>query len=619
MQLNAKIGENERIRKFHYENLFGPIFICSCCSRKLYENAVTKITSDFRGKVDSKRKDFFSFCIKKEIQINLTFNGSNEKTGSYICSTCKEAMLQGKVPSMAEINGLKLTPIKEACNLTELENNLIAQNINFQYIFCLKKSRWAATKKQMISIPVSSDNVLNTINQLPRLPSEAGLIPIGLKRKQIYKNCHRKEYVDTNKIFAALDFLKSSGHPYYQFYDSFNDYEKRCKELDHEGYKLCFGDDDEEMLEAEKANGEFVNEYVANDTIRKHQFNHNNFTCMTKNFPEIEADDNGKITSHKELSFAPGEGGTPSNILEEKDWDIKSWPVLHPDGKFGLHYKRGSRLTDQQYFGQRILNKDLRFANSPSYKFAAAAYLENKQLSSKANISFMRGKKSTNVEGGTAYELEDAFTVFDGIRNTLKYWQKVKYDMIAKLENNGPFHLFFTLSCGDCRYDENFSSFLVDQGYIMDYSLQNDGTSMTKVMSKNGAQINKPLEDFLKEDLNESLHELIRTNVLTATRNFHHRVEAFKKEILLGKNNPMRVKYMSYRVEFQGRGAAHIHGTLWLDIENIEKKIMSELDVQEQREGLLVGAFRKLRENCPLNEDEKKLLQILLMLLLAVH
>ena len=88
----------------------------------------------------------------------------------------------------------------------------------------------------MISIPVSSDNVLNTINKLPRLLSEAGLIPIGLKRKQIYKNCHRKEYVDTNKIFAALDFLKSSGHPYYQFYDSFNDYESRCKEHDHEGY-----------------------------------------------------------------------------------------------------------------------------------------------------------------------------------------------------------------------------------------------------------------------------------------------------------------------------------------------------------------------------------------------
>ena len=138
MRLNARIGENERLQNFNYANLFGPIFICSCCSRKLYENAVAKITSDFREKVNSKKEDFISFCIKEEIMIYLTYNGSTDKSGSYICSACKEAMLQGKIPSMAEINGLQLMPIKEACKLTELENNLIAQNINFQYIFCLK-------------------------------------------------------------------------------------------------------------------------------------------------------------------------------------------------------------------------------------------------------------------------------------------------------------------------------------------------------------------------------------------------------------------------------------------------------------------------------------------------
>ena len=44
----------------------------------------------------------------------------------------------------------------------------------------------------------------------------------------------------------------------------------------------------------------------------------------------------------------------------------------------------------------------------------------------------------------------------------------------------------------------------------------------------------------------------------------------------------MRVKYMSYRVQFQGTGAARIHRTLWLDIVNIEKKVMSELDVNNQ-------------------------------------
>ena len=61
------------------------------------------------------------------------------------------------------------------------------------------------------------------------------------------------------------------------------------------------------------------------------------------------------------MSFAPAEGNYPTNILEEKDWDIKSWPMLHPDGRFGIHHKRKTKLTDQQYLGERILHKDDRF------------------------------------------------------------------------------------------------------------------------------------------------------------------------------------------------------------------------------------------------------------------
>ena len=274
---------------------------------------------------------------------------------------------------------------------------------------------------------------------------------------------------------------------------------------------------------------------------------------MTNNYPEMFIDENGrKIGVNEELSFAPAEGNYPINLLHEEDWDIKSWPALHPDGKYGLHYKRKVRLTDQQYFGQRILNQDKRFSKSPGYTFAAAAYIEQKQLTNKANISFMRGRKSVSKEGTTQYDLDDAFTTFEGVTNTPKYWQKVKYDMIAKLENIGPFHLFFTLSCGDKRYDENFSSFLVENGYTVEYAIKVDKTTETKVKSKDGRLINKLLEQFLQEDVDESLHEMIRTNVLTATRNFQHRVEAFRNEIMMGKNNPMKIKHISYRVEFQG-------------------------------------------------------------------
>ena len=116
--------------------------------------------------------------------------------------------------------------------------------------------------------------------------------------------------------------------------------------------------------------------------------------------------------------------------------------------------------------------------------------------------------------------------------------------MIAKLENLGPFHIFFTLSCGDTRYDENFSSFLVENGYTMEYIRNEDGSSQTIVKSKDGRS-KKSLKEFLIEDVDDSLHELIRTNVLTATRNFQHRVNAFRNEVLMGENNRMNVKYIS--------------------------------------------------------------------------
>ena len=263
---------------------------------------------------------------------------------------------------------------------------------------------------------------------------------------------------------------------------------------------------------------------------------------MTNHFPEMSTDENGRKVSGQ-LFFAPAEGNCPVNLQEEKDWDVKSWPALLPDGKFGLHFKRKVRLTEQQYFCQRIVHRDTRFSRSPGYIFASAAYIEQKQLMSKANISFMRGRKSMATEGTAKYELEDAFTTFEGIKNTPKYWQKVKYEMIAKLENIGPFHFFFTLSCGDTRYDENFSSFLVKKGFTVKYISNEDGSVQTVVKGRDGED--KPLEEFLKEDMDESHHEMIRTNVLTATRNFHHRVETFRTQILKGKNNPMKVKHIS--------------------------------------------------------------------------
>ena len=140
--------------------------------------------------------------------------------------------------------------------------------------------------------------------------------------------------------------------------------------------------------------------------------------------------------------------------------------------------------------------------------------------------------------------------------------------MLAKLDNLGPFQFFFTLSCADMRWDENFSAILRKLGHTIEYTVSSDGKEETRV--KYGDNQNMELREYLKNNVDSSLHELIRRHVFVATQNYQHRVKSFITNILKDKNNPMHVEYWTTKVEFQGRGAGHNHGTIWVDMNKME-------------------------------------------------
>ena len=188
--------------------------------------------------------------------------------------------------------------------LSELENNLIALRIMFQKIYYLSKSRWTALKDRVVNIPIEKENIINTITQLPRLPAESGLVEIKLKRKMAYKNNHKREFVDPNKIFKALEFLKACGHPGYKDFNSREEYLARCKSSDEEGYESVFGqeyeaDDLFEDLNTENIvlRGNHVNDellgtdaddvddeayYKTNDSVAKFQFDFRGILFCTR-------------------------------------------------------------------------------------------------------------------------------------------------------------------------------------------------------------------------------------------------------------------------------------------------------------------------------------------------
>merc|ERR1712208_13787 len=84
---------------------------------------------------------------------------------------------------------------------------------------------------------------MNTFEQMPRTPSDAGLVGVALKRKKEYNNTHKHQLVNPEKLFRMLAKLKNSGNPHYQFHDDYNVYRARCQTSDPVGYEVVFNED----------------------------------------------------------------------------------------------------------------------------------------------------------------------------------------------------------------------------------------------------------------------------------------------------------------------------------------------------------------------------------------
>ena len=280
-------------------------------------------------------------------------------------------------------------------------------------------------------------------------------------------------------------------------------------------------------------------------------------------FPELDITEQNSETNEIKISLAPGENQIPSNIVHEQGWEEKSFPGLFPDGKNSYHQSRIIPISMQHYFEQRLLNCDKRFAQTTAYLFAAFACQEKNVLERNVRVAQVRGTK--NQKGGIN-QLNDPYRVLEASPGTPVFFRKKKQELIARLENLGPFHLFFTLSCGEKRYNENFTPFFNEIPELMNFKFRyiiEDGREIVEVNHENKWL---ELDDFLK-NYYQTKHEFIKSHVLSQTLTFDHRVQQFIKNIMMNPCNGLPVKYYSYRVEFQLRGAAHIHGTIWVDFE----------------------------------------------------
>ena len=230
----------------------GAFYVCTCCHRTLYKKSVqTLCNAVYQDKNETEQKELISEIINK-----YTMNKSQASTKLYpiwchtmqkeyifpsvdgklwICHTCLNSMKKGRIPIQAKANGLKLETIhEELSDLNDLESHLIGQRIPFMKICALPRGQQKAIHGPCVNVPSDIDNMCKL---LPRLPSNAEVIPLKLKRKLCYKGSYMFKNIRPEQIKKALKWLKEH-NPLYQDVDINDEWEE------------CFLKEDTDFFEA---------------------------------------------------------------------------------------------------------------------------------------------------------------------------------------------------------------------------------------------------------------------------------------------------------------------------------------------------------------------------------
>jgi hypothetical protein len=72
--------------------------------------------------------------------------------------------------------------------------------------------------------------------------------------------------------------------------------------------------------------------------------------------------------------------GPSLRLIDTKNLDVKCFPDLFPNGKFGWDYVRNINLTKQEYLRSRLLNSDRRCAKSMAYICFAIGCVEQLEI-----------------------------------------------------------------------------------------------------------------------------------------------------------------------------------------------------------------------------------------------
>ena len=591
---------DDAMNNFKSEVKKQPVYICTSCHRLLWRKGVQKFSIDKYNKV---RPEIIQLVLDDKYRLS-SIDGS-----TYICHCYHRTLKLGRIPAQSKANRMELEEIPDQLkDLNNLELHVICKRILFMKLVKLPRGKQKGIRGAAVNVPADLGPACTL---LPRLPADAHIVSLKLKRKLEYKQAYLHDVIHPEKVISALHYLKNN-NPLYADIEINEDWIRGWQDGDNDMYDGIFVDENDK---AEASNHKQMPDINCNnvplDNIDDSDCDSNESVSdktQQDNSNEIEKEDlialeeNCKLRdlpydtclqselpeeANQVFSIAPGEGNKPIPLLTDTLFEELANPDKFPFGKGGfVDTERDTKLTLRKYVNARLLDQDGHFAKDIEYIFAMQYAVEHKQVRDSISIALRqtRGRQqvSRNLHAGmlknpqhlqNLFKKDRAYTFLKNIRGSPPYWQKMFYELLAMIRTLGIPTWFLTLSAADMKWPEVIQSIAKQYGTI-----------------------------YTEQEVLELPWRLksmwLRSNPVTPARMFQYRLDAFVITFLKSSAQPIGevIEYV-IRIEFQARGSPHAHTLIWI-------KDAPKLGYADEAD---VKAFIDKYISCSLPDDDQEL------------